>query len=116
MVANSESWPFPAFQRGSLALNSQPSASMPQRHLRIVVVDDNYDANAALSRLLERSGYEVTGRAYDGISGLSVIKSTHPDVALLDIAMPALDGFALAERVRNEIASPPRMVALTGFG
>ena len=38
----------------------------------------------------------MAGRAYDGISGLSVIKSTHPDVAILDIAMPALDGFGLA--------------------
>jgi DNA-binding response OmpR family regulator len=89
---------------------------MPQRHLRVVVVDDNYDANAALTRLLERSGYEVAGRAYDGISGLIVIKSTHPDVAILDIAMPALDGFGLAQRVRDEVESPPRMVALTGFG
>ena len=84
--------------------------------LRIVVVEDNYDANAALSRLLERSGFEVAGRAYDGLSGLNVIKSTTPDVAILDIAMPALDGFGLARRLHSEMDSPPRLVALTGFG
>ncbi|HEY2413856.1 MAG TPA: response regulator [Pirellulaceae bacterium] len=118
----------PAFQRGSLAANSEsalnsqsapnpePARPMPERHLRVVIVDDNYDANVALARLLERSGFEVAGRAYDGISGLNVIKSAHPDVAILDIAMPALDGFGLAERVRSEVESPPRMVALTGFG
>src|SRR5438552_907056 len=83
--------------------------------LRVVIVEDNYDANAALTRLLERSGYEVAGRAYDGLSGLSVIKSERPDVAILDIAMPILDGFGLASRVRNEMQLPPRLVALTSF-
>jgi CheY-like chemotaxis protein len=84
--------------------------------LRVVVVDDNYDANVAISLLLERSGFQVAGRAYDGLSGLNVIKSTHPDVAILDIAMPALDGYGLARRIHNEIDNPPRLVALTGFG
>jgi CheY-like chemotaxis protein len=90
-------------------------AAQPQNRLRIVVVDDNYDANASLSRLLERSGFEVTGRAYDGLSGLDAIKTTHPDVAILDIAMPALDGFGLASRIRREMQTPPRLIALTGF-
>lgn len=89
---------------------------MPHRTLKVVVVEDNYDANAALSRLLEKSGFEVAGRAYDGLSGLNVIKSANPDVAILDIAMPALDGYGLARRVRSEVQSPPRLVALTGFG
>jgi DNA-binding response OmpR family regulator len=84
--------------------------------LRVVVVDDNYDANAALSRLLKASGFEVAGRAYDGLSGLNVIKDEKPDVAILDIAMPALDGFGLARRVCSEIDPPPHLVALTGFG
>jgi CheY-like chemotaxis protein len=84
--------------------------------LRVVVVDDNYDANVGIARLLERSGFEVAGRAYDGLAGLNLIKSTSPDVAILDIAMPALDGYELARRIHNEIDSPPRLVALTGFG
>jgi len=84
--------------------------------LRVVVVDDNYDANAALSRLLQRSGFEVAGRAYDGLAGLNCIKSENPDVAILDIAMPVLDGYGLARRIRSEIDSPPKLVALTGFG
>src|SRR5438105_12192335 len=90
---------------------------MPHRKaLSVVVVDDNYDANVALSKLLETSGFRVAGRAYDGLSGLSVIKSTKPDVAILDIAMPALDGYGLARRIHSEVDSPPRLVALTGFG
>jgi DNA-binding response OmpR family regulator len=100
-----------------LVTKPQAVETMPARNaLRVVVVDDNYDANASLAKLLERSGFEVAGRAYDGLSGLSVIKDTKPDVAILDIAMPALDGFGLARRVRSEVGSPPRLVALTGFG
>src|SRR5262245_14484706 len=92
------------------------AAAIDQTALRVVVVEDNYDANAAVSRLLEKSGFEVAGRAYDGYSGLNVIRQTHPDVAILDIAMPAMDGYALARRIRSEIGSPPHLVALTGYG
>ena len=84
--------------------------------LRVVVVDDNYDANAALSRLLKVTGFEVAGRAYDGVAGLNVIKNAKPDVAILDIAMPGLDGYGLARRIRSEVGSYPRLVALTGCG
>lgn len=91
-------------------------ATVNRSALRVVVVDDNYDANAALSRLIKASGFQVAGRAYDGLSGLSVIKAERPDVAILNIAMPALDGYALARRIHSEMESPPRLIALTGFG
>src|SRR5215831_14227093 len=84
--------------------------------VRVVVVDDNYDANAALSRLLERAGYDVAGRAYDGVAGFDCVSTARPDVAILDIAMPALDGYGLARRIRSEIGSLPHLIALTGFG
>lgn len=84
--------------------------------LRIVVVDDNYDANVALARLLKASGFEVVGRAYDGLSGLSLVKKEQPDVAIVDLAMPALDGLGLARRIREEVETQPRLVALTSFG
>lgn len=117
MVETAAFWSLPAVRRGSVVTNPQRLNPMPHRKaLSVVVVDDNYDANVALSKLLEASGFEVAGRAYDGLSGLSVIKSTQPDVAILDIAMPALDGYGLAKRVKSELDSPPRLVALTGFG
>jgi CheY-like chemotaxis protein len=117
MIENLAYWSLPAIRRGSLMSDPQAEEVMTKRSsLRVVVVDDNYDANAALSRLLEKSGFEVAGRAYDGLSGLKVIKESAPDVAILDIAMPALDGFGLARRVKSEVESPPHLVALTGFG
>jgi CheY-like chemotaxis protein len=84
--------------------------------LRVVVVDDNYDANAALSRLVQTSGFQLVGRAYDGLSGLRAVKDAAPDVAILDIAMPTLDGYELAKRIRAEMPKPPHLVALSGFG
>ena len=80
----------------SWRVGSERSEDAMPNTLRVVVVDDNYDANAGLSKLLEMSGFQVAGRAYDGLAGLSVIKSTKPDVAILDIAMPALDGYRAA--------------------
>ncbi len=107
----------PAIRCGSLSTSPQDTNAVRDRSgFRVVVVEDNYDANAALSKLLEKSGFQVAGRAYDGLSGLRVIKSTKPDAAILDIAMPALDGFGLARRIRSEVDSPTRLVALTGFG
>jgi hypothetical protein len=47
-----------------------------------VVADDNYDANATISRLIAVSGFEVVERAYDGLSGLNAIKATKSDVAI----------------------------------
>jgi DNA-binding response OmpR family regulator len=71
--------------------------------LRVVVGDDNDDANASLSRLLEAPGFHVAGRAYDGLAGLKIIKATQPYVAIVDIAMPA--AMAKRKNVASGIAS-----------
>jgi CheY-like chemotaxis protein len=78
----------------------------------VVVVDDNYDANAGMVALRNL----VSRCAYDGLSGLRAVKESNPDVAILDIGMPALDGFELARRIRSEMPSPPHLIAVTGFG
>jgi CheY-like chemotaxis protein len=82
--------------------------------IRIVVIDDDYEANSAMSRLLASSGFDVVGRAYDGLAGLTLIKATRPDIAILDIEMPALNGLEVARRVRNEVESPAYLIAVTG--
>ena len=90
------------------------SVQTGQRPLRIAVVDDDYLANAGISRLLEGSGFEVVGRAYDGAAGLTLIETTRPDIAILDIEMPALDGLELARRIHEDMSSPPRLIAISG--
>jgi signal transduction histidine kinase len=84
--------------------------------LEVVVIEDNRDAREALSELLESLGHEVH-HAPDGPSGLDLVLRVHPDVALVDIGLPGLDGYGVAERVRARLANGgPRLVALTGFG
>lgn len=84
--------------------------------LRIVVADDNQDAALTLSMLLDRLGFEIAATAYDGADALSCIRNETPHVAILDIALPELDGYEIARLVREELTPPPRLIAVTGLG
>jgi CheY-like chemotaxis protein len=84
--------------------------------LRVVLVEDQDDVRDALEALLLGWGHHVDSAA-DGIQGVDLILRLRPDVALVDIAMPGLDGYAVARRVRAQLGgNAPRLVALTGFG
>jgi NO-binding membrane sensor protein with MHYT domain/nitrogen-specific signal transduction histidine kinase len=81
---------------------------------RVVIVEDSEDARVSLQRVLEREGHTVHTAA-DGPSGLDVIAHVRPDVALIDIGLPGLDGYDLAERLRSS-GSRAYLIALTGYG
>lgn len=88
--------------------------------LRVLVVDDYEDSVEMLSLLLQRWGYEVQ-TAFDGQAGLDLMARWWPDVALLDIGMPVMDGYEVARRIRQMslpegASSQPYLVALTGYG
>lgn len=84
--------------------------------LKIVLVEDSDDARRMLRMLLENQGHHVI-EAADGLSGLSAILERSPDVALVDIGLPAMNGYELASRVRREgRRNPMRLIALTGYG
>jgi nitrogen-specific signal transduction histidine kinase len=82
---------------------------------RVVVVEDNDDARATLAELLRLQGHEVR-EAADGPAGVTAILECAPDVALVDIGLPGLDGRALAREVRRRATWPLRLVALSGYG
>ena len=83
---------------------------------RVLVVDDNVDAAEALGELLRDYGHEV-GTAHDGAQALDHARLHRPDVVLLDISMPEMDGYEVAKRMRGELAlSDALLVALTGYG
>jgi CheY-like chemotaxis protein len=67
-----------------------------------VVVDDHADFRAEASALLESAGYQVVGSCPDGRSALTAITALHPDLVLLDVQLPDIDGFTLITRL-----SPP---------
>ena len=83
---------------------------------RILVVDDNRDSAETLSMLLELMGNEISV-AYDGEQALAVANEIKPDVVLLDIGLPKMNGYEVARRIRQEPwGSSPILVAITGWG
>jgi PAS domain S-box-containing protein len=92
-----------------------PAPSAGSR-LRVLVVDDHEDAANTLVELLESAGHEVTA-AYDGPLALKRAKAFRPDIAFLDIGLPGMSGYELAEAMRAEFGDAvPFLVALTGYG
>jgi PAS domain S-box-containing protein len=90
-----------------------PAASARRR---IVVVDDNVDAAESLALLLQHDGHEVQV-AHDGHAALDAARGFRPDLVLLDIGLPGMDGYDVARRLRVDPELPAlTLVALTGFG
>ncbi len=83
---------------------------------RLLVVDDNDDAGMLLTEALDAIGYQVR-RAVDGPGALRLAREFRPHLALLDLGLPVMDGYELAQRLREEADSGPlRLVAVTGYG
>lgn len=106
----------------SSAVESAPAAtppSVPPRASsarRVLVVDDNIDASELLADGLRYTGHDVR-IAHSGASALQLISSFAPDIAVLDIGLPDMDGYELASRIRAEPGSGAvRLFALTGYG
>jgi CheY-like chemotaxis protein len=83
---------------------------------RVLVVEDNQDAGEMYRILIELAGHEVL-LAENGTRGLELLKSARPDIALVDIGLPGMDGYEIARRFRAEPdADKVLLVALTGYG
>ena len=85
--------------------------------LRILVVDDNHDAAHSLALLLTMNGHE-THTEHDGLAAVAAVATFRPDVILMDIGLPGLNGYDAARRIRAEHSGPhrPVLVAVTGWG
>jgi signal transduction histidine kinase/ActR/RegA family two-component response regulator len=91
-------------------------ASLGPGTRRILVIEDHEDARESLRLLLMTTGHTVI-TASDGVEGLGTLRSWRPDVAIVDIGLPMLDGYALARAVRSERdLDDVVLVALTGYG
>lgn len=92
-----------------------PSAGGPIREaVRVVVVDDQELVRTGFAMILERAGMTVVGQAADGVEAVELARSTRPDVVLMDVRMPRLDGI---EATRQLVAELPavKVLALTTF-
>jgi CheY-like chemotaxis protein len=93
---------------------ASPGPTHARRSLRVLLVEDHEDARAALRSLLLADGHRVT-EAADGEAGLALLAAIEPDIAFVDIGLPRLSGFELAQRVRAQGLRTP-LIALTGYG
>jgi signal transduction histidine kinase/DNA-binding response OmpR family regulator len=95
----------------------RPAANGAQRGKRILLVDDNADVTNSLGALLRELGHEVQTAA-EGIEALKIATMFKPEICLLDIGLPAMDGYELAKRLRgsNDLPERARIVAITGYG
>jgi CheY-like chemotaxis protein len=92
----------------------EPRAAVPSR--RILVVDDNADQAGSMGMLLRLAGHEVRV-AHDGPSALEVAGEFRPEVVLLDIGLPGINGYEVARRMRGELGMADALiVALSGYG
>jgi signal transduction histidine kinase len=93
-----------------------PAAQPTSVTRRILVADDNSDALESLAQLLELGGHEIH-KAADGVQALEAATRVRPDVVLLDIGMPGMDGYEVARRIRSQPwGREATLVALTGWG
>jgi PAS domain S-box-containing protein len=102
----------------SAAGDGRPASSAPTGRgaRRVLVVDDNRDAAETLAMLIEQRGHTVR-QAGDGPEALRILEELTPDVALLDLGLPVMDGYELARQIRKiPRLSGTRMVAVTGYG
>jgi signal transduction histidine kinase len=103
----------PEVERIAAPLPVAPAPSAPVARRRVLVVDDNRDAAELLAESLRESG-EVR-IAHDGPGALAMLSEFTPDVALLDLGLPVMDGFELARRI-HAILPAVRLIAVSGYG
>jgi signal transduction histidine kinase len=96
------------------ATELEPAAASGKR---VLVVDDNQDAAELLADVLDSLGYQAR-TAFDGPSALDIDAEFAPEIAVLDIGLPVMDGYELARRLRERASPsrPLRLIALTGYG
>lgn len=82
--------------------------------MRVVICDDEPLARERLKRIMQEEGHEVVGEGATGLEGIEQVKATHPDVILLDIRMPKMDGIRCAKEL-SELDNPPAIIFVTAY-
>ncbi len=90
---------------------------MAKKSIGVLIADDNRDFCELLKEFIsQQEDFNLTGIAYNGIEALQMIRETKPDVVVLDIIMPHLDGIGVLEKLVTGNSNKPRIIMLTAFG
>ena len=92
-----------------------PTAEEADRPMRVLVVDDNEDAANSMADMLRLLGHHAEV-AFSGLKAMHMAEDVQPDLVLLDIGLPEIDGYEVARRLRRSNRSTVRLVAVTGYG
>jgi CheY-like chemotaxis protein len=82
----------------------------------VLVVDDHAGFREMARALAVSGGLDVVAEAADGATALALCEAHHPDLVLLDIGLPDLDGFEVARRIRARLGAAVRLIGLSGYG
>jgi DNA-binding response OmpR family regulator len=82
---------------------------------RILLIEDNEDAREMLQMLLSLAGHDVHG-AVDGPSGIEMALATDPDMVVIDLGLPGMDGYEVARQLRSRLRAEVGLIALSGYG
>jgi CheY-like chemotaxis protein len=106
----------PTLQPAETAHASSDSSSNAEEAMKVLVVDDNVDAADSIALLLRIDGFNAQS-VHGAVAALDTVNSFKPDVVLLDIGLPVMDGYEVARRLRTHTSvSRLRIVALSGYG
>jgi CheY-like chemotaxis protein len=90
-------------------------ASMPQIRRRVLVADDNLDSAAMMTAVLHSAGHDVR-TTHDGLTTLEAVAAFRPDIAILDIGMPRMNGYEVARKIKTHLDPRVVLIAVTGWG
>jgi CheY-like chemotaxis protein len=107
----------PSRPETSIEPNGRPRSEALLPRGRILVVDDNVDSAGSMAKVLHRLWGQETAVAHDGPEALETAQRFRPDVILLDIGLPGMSGYEVADRLRETLSGPmPLIIAMTGLG
>jgi DNA-binding response OmpR family regulator len=93
----------------------EPTTAVPARTLRVLVVDDSRDCADSLADVLRSYGHQARA-AYTSTEAVIAAGACPPDAVLMDIGLPGMDGYTLAQRLCGRLVRRPLLVAITGYG
>lgn len=102
--------------RVSTVRRQESDVPEPDLPLRIVLIEDEDDVRSTMRSLLQQWGHEVSAAA-SGAEGVALVLKTRPEVAVLDVGLPDMDGYGVARQIREGLGDAcPRLIAVTGYG
>lgn len=107
--------PVATIASGASTKRATPASAPTGTRLRVLVVDDNQDAAESLREVVEELGHDVHV-VHDGLAAVDAARTLLPDLILLDIGLPSIDGYEAARRIRAEGSFSGLLVAVTGYG